>query len=87
MSPKVTRWRPLDTVDKGRQACGQRKRRKLLLRWSSTRALSLLSIPPSNPTLETNGGCSARKGDSVPDLELEEFALVRVYDGCSPPEG
>lgn len=38
-------------------------------------------------TLETNGGCSARKGDSVPDLELEEFALVRVYDGCSPPEG
>ena len=50
MSPKVTRWRPLDTVDKGRQACGQRKRRKLLLRWPSTRALSLLLIPPSNPS-------------------------------------
>ena len=27
-----------------------------------------------------------RKGDSAPDPE-EEFALVSLYDGSSPPEG
>ena len=36
--------------------------------------------------VETNGGYGARKGDSAPDPE-EEFALVSLYDGSSPPEG